>query len=229
MKIAIIDDDIRFLDFFEKLLIEKLSKIVDDLQILTYSDFRNVNFNSEVFFIDIQIQEDNDGFKYSEIIKKSNKKSIIIFISNHNNYVYDLFAFEPFDFYRKSNIVEDLNNKFNRLIDYYNRMHKYYNYSYKGTTLKIPLSNIITIESFSNNLVITTNTESYTERKKISSIDFLDKNFYKVNRSIIINFDYVVKAASEYFLLSNNRKIYLRKRFNKKALELYYNYLENNW
>ena len=36
-------------------------------------------------------------------------------------------------------------------------------------------------------------------------------------------------AASEYFLLSNNRKIYLRKRFNKKALELYYNYLENNW
>ena len=70
MKIAIIDDDIRFLDFFEKLLIEKLSKIVDDLQILTYSDFRNVNFNSEVFFIDIQIQEDNDGFKYSEIIKK---------------------------------------------------------------------------------------------------------------------------------------------------------------
>ena len=95
MKIAIIDDDIRFLDFFEKLLIEKLSKIVDDLQILTYSDFRNVNFNSEVFFIDIQIQEDNDGFKYSEIIKKSNKKSIIIFISNHNNYVYDLFAFEP--------------------------------------------------------------------------------------------------------------------------------------
>ena len=75
MKIAIIDDDIRFLDFFEKLLIEKLSKIVDDLQILTYSDFRNVNFNSEVFFIDIQIQEDNDGFKYSEIIKKSNKKS----------------------------------------------------------------------------------------------------------------------------------------------------------
>ena len=226
IKIILCDDDLSFLQYFKQRLWEELiSMQYNDFRIMTYSsEFQSIDYDCDILFMDINMPEIS-GF---DLVKKIKQREniILVFTSSYEDKVFESFAFSPFDFLRKSFLDEELHNKLKRIMCYYFSKHRIYHFNYSGMTLDILLSDIVYIEKQINNLILVTKDVVLHERKNLSAIlSELDESFYKLNRSIIINFNHVKDIKKNAFLMSNNKLIYFKINHRQEAIKMYYNYI----
>lgn len=103
-KIVICDDDETFID----LLSEKIEQDFVQRKIVCliekYSDSRklldNIGAETQLYFLDIDMPEIN-GMEIADKILAKNPHSEIIFISNHEEMVFESFRYTPLRFIRK--------------------------------------------------------------------------------------------------------------------------------
>ena len=75
-------------------------------------------------------------------------------------------------------------------------------------TFRIPLSDILFIESDRMHTVIHTSSEVFRTRKGISQVEaLLSENFFRVHRSYIVNLTHISKITKTEVTLSSNENI----------------------
>ena len=186
----------------------------------------------QIIFMDIEF---SDGKKKLKIMEKiiemyGGKPLFLIYVSNHDELVFDTFKYRPFWFVRKSrlkveigNIIEDLCKSLAEKTEEQILIEK------NGRMIPVKIHEILYIESFGKEQIIHKLNSKYTVFMKMGEIEkkLQTKGFIRVHRSYIINFRYVQELGNEDAILVNGDKIPISRYRKKEIREKYKDYILN--
>lgn len=226
LRIAICDDNSTFIKHFHQLLEQTLKgkelsfKIIDYIRTDLLID-KHMNNPYDVVFLDIDMPQMN-GFIVARQLTEKNSNCYIIFITNHNELVYDSFMFRPLNFIVKS---EDMimSNRLNMVIDQLKEQLKQDEIIYVENKdvgrVSFLLKDIIYIESDDHNVkfYLRDKKEPIIDRATMKELEdkFADAHFIRIHRKFIVNLKYVasVNNTQETIRLKTGKGIPMSRNY----------------
>lgn len=213
--------------FFAEKICENIARILNNKREYKLTIFDNgrelINMWKQKFsdavFLDIDMPE-LDGFEVAEMLQDSRKNALIIFVTNHEDKVYQSWKYQPFWFVRKSH-MEDLDIVLPRLLAkidaQYEKEGNFFNLQCENFVVEIDINLLMYIESFKHDIIIHYKDKKQQIRCKISNaeeqLSFL--NIIRVQNGFLVNCRFVSKITSREVILTNGYKINLsRDRIN---------------
>lgn len=202
----------------------------DQLSITSYTSASQIDLTTDIFdilLLDIDLP-DKSGIDFANDYMKIYPNTKIIFISSHDELVFDSFKVHPYNFIRKENIDIELNDTLLELLDLLKMLKKEIVLNNKDNTTIIQQSDIIYIESFKHYCYIYTKrtTEPYKIRTNMRQIlEDLNFCFYRINRSYIINLNEIKQIKNGRVILKNNMEVTLQRGQIKKFQNTYDHFL----
>ena len=230
MDIVIVDDDKYFSNQFSILINNHISNILESYNLtIINDDFVNTLLNNayDIIFLDIDLN-DVTGIKLASVLKRQKPNAIIIFVSSRNDLVFDSLAVQPFQFIRKSNLLEDTMLVLNMLNDYLKRNRKLITINMSGRKLGITINDILYLESSGHDVSIATIDTIYTYRCTMKEMvkEINSNAFIQIKKSLIINFDHVKEIdENNNVILKNDIQFFISRFYKKDVLKKYEAYL----
>ena len=210
--------------------IQAENNLNDQLSITSYTSASQIDLTTDIFdilLLDIDLP-DKSGIDFANDYIKIYPNTKIIFISSHNELVFDSFKVHPYNFIRKENIDIELNDTLLELLDLLKMHKKEIVLNNKDNTTIIQQSDIIYIESFKHYCHIYTKrtTEPYKIRTNMRQIlEDLNFCFYRINRSYIINLNEIKQIKNGRVILKNDMEVTLQRGQIKKFQNTYDHFL----
>ena len=210
--------------------IQAENNLNDQLSITSYTSASQIDLTTDIFdilLLDIDLP-DKSGIDFANDYIKIYPNTKIIFISSHNELVFDSFKVHPYNFIRKENIDIELNDTLLELLDLLKMHKKEIVLNNKDNTTIIQQSDIIYIESFKHYCYIYTKrtTEPYIIRTNMRQIlEDLNFCFYRINRSYIINLNEIKQIKNGRVILKNDMEVTLQRGQIKKFQNTYDHFL----
>lgn len=210
--------------------IQAKNNLNDQLSITSYTSASQIDLTTDIFdilLLDIDLP-DKSGIDFANDYIKIYPNTKIIFISSHNELVFDSFKVHPYNFIRKENIDIELNDTLLELLDLLKMHKKEIVLNNKDNTTIIQQSDIIYIESFKHYCYIYTKrtTEPYKIRTNMRQIlEDLNFCFYRINRSYIINLNEIKQIKNGRVILKNDMEVTLQRGQIKKFQNTYDHFL----
>ena len=202
----------------------------DQLSITSYTSASQIDLTTDIFdilLLDIDLP-DKSGIDFANDYIKIYPNIKIIFISSHNELVFDSFKVHPYNFIRKEKIDIELNDTLLELLDLLKMHKKEIVLNNKDNTTIIQQSDIIYIESFKHYCYIYTKrtTEPYKIRTNMRQIlEDLNFCFYRITRSYIINLNEIKQIKNGRVILKNDMEVTLQRGQIKKFQNTYDHFL----
>lgn len=233
MNICICDDDCLIHDQI-KLYINQFFSVTSEFDFIDlfsaeslFSD--SINFNNfDMLFLDIKMSE-LSGIKAAEIIRKTNTKLIIIFVSAFPNYVFDAFKVEALHYIVKPILKEDFVNIFNRALYKYNVQNSTLNLKWQNERYVLKIDTIKYVEGYKRHITVYTNTGNYEALGKIPEIlKILEPHgFIRTHQGFIVNMNYIKRFDSTDIVLFDGTKVLVSVRKRAKALQSFDLFIKN--
>lgn len=212
MRIAIVDDEFIFCTQLEQMLNNffnnDLFKIEDFCDGREFIDELEKGTIYDIVFLDIEMK--TNGYITGELIRKKDKseRTYIIYISAHTENLSSYFKLHPYDFITKPIKQDDINNLMNRLIADINSKCRRLEVYFNKQAFHIPISNITYIESNRRLVIIhlsdgTTKTIYNKLDDILDALNSMTNTFYKINKSYIVNWQYVDKISYSQITIGN--------------------------
>lgn len=211
-KIGIIDSNQKDLIKLNHLL-SKLKK--EEFDVFSFNDPRQFKYNEKyhVLFLSI-VMSHSDGFTIAKKYLKSFPKTIIIFVTNHKELVYQACNIHPFDFIRKEKLELEISYVFKEIICKLHSLYPHITLSYQGNTYHINIDDIIFCESFNHHIEIHCKDDTYRFYNSLKNIYSMINNqsFQMLGRSYLVNMNKVIKLENNTLYLYNNYTIPINKK-----------------
>ena len=235
IKIVICDDNKEFLMQIEK----KINELIVESEFSDYKYeyfvFNNSeealkfceNCKVEIVFLDIDMPDVN-GFDIADAIKRADKNTLIIFISNYDNYVYSSLIYRPFRYLRKSHLDTELPEALNSALKCFIDEGRFLELGRKNLYQKILLSNIIYIESNKNYCtIVSTDANRYDYRSTVSQLEnkLKDSGFLRIHAAFLVNLKYIRKIYKNTVFMDDGRQINISRRFQEQTKAAFSQYL----
>ncbi len=217
MRVAVCEDEERFLVLAERLLAELCPKYFDDVMIDGYTDNIKMLMQHERKPYDIVVMDIQmpilDGFAAAERLSEMEHECKLIFFSSKEELVFQSFHYEPVYFVRKGS-TERMRSELSRALK--RIQEKYYKRIYlnlldkNGMIEKISITEIESIQSDKNYLIYNTlSGKDYRQRKTMEEEENALKGygFLRIHRAFMVNVNYVIQVRqnlSEVRLKSGN-------------------------
>lgn len=209
VNIAICDDEVDFLAK-EKLSIEKIIKEEYpeiEVEIFPFKDGHSLIQrceNMDIVFLDIELQEEY-GFDIAKQLTCVRKDIKIIFVTSHENLVYNAFVFRPVGFIRKFIFNEEIKIVIPQVINSFIEDNKMIEIGESKNTSIIALSRVKYIDTLGHNIIVKTSDKTLTVRDKLSRINQIlaERNYIKINRGCMVNMQYIVEFLDDSILLDD--------------------------
>lgn len=232
LRIAIVDDNINDINCISLIVREKIDKEFN-LEIFQLStDLKITQDFFDVYLLDIDMPVMN-GIELAEKIRNVNPEGYIIFITNHDNLVFNSFKVNPFYFVRKSALTNDLILALDLLLEDINKKRKTVLIKVNNEIISLQINEIVCIEKMKNYVVIKCNkNREYKYRKSISKFEeeIKDTRLIRIHNSILVNLQYVNKIENnELYIDYNNLKLPISRLKNKYVKSKYIDYLRNKY
>ena len=166
---------------------------------------------ADVVFLDIDMPG-FDGFDVAAKLRESNINALIVFVTNHDDWVYQIWEYKPFWFIRKSHL-EELKNLFPALLEkldaYEQNEHQICYLQADNQILKLDMRLLVSVESSRHNLLLTDVSGQTTVcRCKIAEAEKQLLPFYilRIQKGIMINCRFISKVTSREVILSNGMR-----------------------
>ena len=189
-------------------------------------DFIRSTENHDIVFLDIQMGA-LDGLETARIMRKIDKETILIFVTNMAQYAIKGYEVDALDFILKpvsmASIVYVMDKALKRL-DGGNR--SLFSPKTADGTISLAANDIIYVEVFDHNLVYHTTRGDYTVRGRLS--DVIEKlspdRFVMCNRSFVVNLRHVSNVTADYLLIGDTR-ISVSKSHRKELMKRFSSFL----
>ena len=225
MNVALLDDDTIFLNILKRKLTDFHGNVY---AYTTVADVLKSNLIFDVAFIDIELGENETGFKVVQFLKNQNKKCVIAFFTNYNKYAIKGYKYQPFRYILKTEPDKLINRQIAEVFNEYHRRNKIISGSYNGYTFRTALDDIYYI-SISNHIA-TLNTkkgvfEIYKQMKDFAD-ELSELGFLRCHRSYMVNLQHVTLLRSDFFFILDDPKrtaIPIGIRYKSSAEKIYIN------
>lgn len=227
MHIGILDDDQSFLELFITKFKQQCDAFIYPFS--TEEDLMNAALSKlDYLFLDIEMPKRN-GFQLAKELKESYPQLEIIFITSHEQYVYDSFSLKPFDFIPKQFLDKKITIVIKRMQDTYTKRHQVFLCYVNNSKVNILVHQIVRIEREQLKCRVhcdSTKTAIYIHGNIKDIIHQLPSNFVIISKSEIINMHEIKSIDQDKITLKNNHICYCSRRRKKAVLEAYFSYLQ---
>lgn len=231
--IYLCDDNLDFID----IITDKLKSIGISVQrqceIKPFSDIRKMielfeHYAADVVFLDIDMPY-MTGFEAAKRLQKIKENVNIIFVTSHEDKVFQSYEYHPFWFVRKSHL-EDLqivlSRLFTKIDSEYEDKQPMFKLIAENRTIEIDIKNVIYIQAYKHYIIIkNSNSNEIQIRCKISDAQqqLAQFHFVRIQNSIIVNCRFISQVTrktvilqnAEEFNISRDKIDYVKKEYQK--------------
>lgn len=223
MDIAICDDNKRFASELEEVILKKYVDTVKCEVFFSGDELYGVLEKGEkyqIYFLDIEMEGIN-GIETALRIRKDDDNALIIFMTEHQEYVYRVFEALPFRFLIKPFTEEKICKVMNECLEQINTSGKYFFFSVERRKFQLPYGEIIYFEGRKRKIAIHTINGEQEYYAKISDLENeLDSvMFCRIHNSLIVNMDYIRSIDERNVLLSTGEILPVSKPYRQLSVE----------
>ena len=227
MRFAICDDNKVFSDILYKMLIKYQIEKNIDFEIDSFltteelsSSVKSKTYN--LIFLDIEFPA-KSGIDFAKFLRfyENNFKTDIIFISGSDQYFRELLSFQPFGFLEKPFEYFELENILETF--YKSKItHKVFSYKKQNSTYIIPQDDIIYFSSSNRKIVVYSIEKNDSFYGKLDDLenDLDNKVFIRVNKSHIVNKNFIEKFSHGQVRLINGLEISITTSYKINVLKI---------
>lgn len=220
MQIAICDDEKNI----RELIGDKVKTQFPEAEIDFYSSGDELLLSDKpmnILFLDIQMSGKN-GMETARELRKKNKKTIIIFVTATEEYVFQAFDVGAFHYIVKpiedKKFTEVLYNAVDELkaLDAYTpaQEERYMMINNGGVHIKVTIDDIVYAEVFNRKVVIHKLNETIEYYGKMSDLEAIaGDSFFRPHRAYLINFKYVEKYDASTIYLEKGTAIMSKQNY----------------
>jgi len=231
MKICICDDSLDVHSDIKKRLNDKINS--DDFFEFTdvFSGEELINFYKnkntfDIIFLDIEMNGIS-GIDTAQEIRQYDSRVIIIFVSNHSQYMSDAFRVEALHFIVKPIREYEFDDVFVRAMNKYKLTHSHISFNIKGERHQVLIDDIIYVEGYHRYITVHTQNYSVEAVGKINEIlaKLEPHGFVKVHQGFIVNLSCIRHISKNDITLSNGAKVMVSVRRRAETIKAYDNYI----
>ncbi|MBQ4283128.1 MAG: response regulator transcription factor [Lachnospira sp.] len=216
INLAICDDDKEFAESFKTVIQAECKKrMSDDVNVVYYMSseeclVKQKEDNIDVYFIDIEYG-DVMGHDVAKTLEKTNLNTGIVYITNHEQYVYKSFVCRPLGFVRKKCVKTDIDMAMDSICDYLEKEKKIFVFMDNRKEVPINGANIVSLTVNDHYIRIDMLDRFVEVRDKLGRLEkeLCDNGFVKVSRSCIVNMKYIASVKDTDIVMTNGEKIHV--------------------
>lgn len=180
----------------------------------------------DVLFLDIDMPEIS-GMDIAKALSGLYKPPLLVFVTSHDELVYESLQYHPFGFIRKSYFKQEIEKILNDCREQLESSKRRFYFHTAGKDVALFLADILYFEADGNYLKVYTNKESYRFRSTVTAVEnSLDHyGFVRVHKGFLVNQSAVRLIGREEIELTDGTCISLGKSFAGKARQQLLEYL----
>ncbi len=216
INVAICDDDIETTGRIDSMLcnIAKKNFILAEAEVFWdgkhLADAVKAGIRFDIIFLDIEIEKE-DGITAARKIREVDKNALIVYVTNHENYMQESFSVRPFRFLVKPVDEMQMAACFWAAYEEISSADSYFRYSYQRLSHKVPIRDILYFESKKRKVYIVTEKEVFELYGKLNDIEKSLKAsktaFLRVHQSFLVNYKPVDGLAYDFIVMDNGKRI----------------------
>lgn len=231
IRIAVCDDDINLANAIEGDILRMDEKTLScevyqsGVELMRHLQGGEAEYH--IYFMDIELPQQN-GIETAAMIRKQDKDALIIFITDHKEYVYDVFEVLPFRFLRKPVSAQDIRRVLADAIEHLQRSEQIFFFQAGHEKYQLYCREILFFEGKGRKVIIHTKKQSYEVYDKVSDImSRLDHSlFCRIHASYIVNMEYIRSVKSEAVGLQDGTCLPVSKRYRQDVKQTHLAFLE---
>ena len=222
MNIAVCDDESKILEeitsFIQKEFPLNKTEAFSDGQNFLSSLKASTGREPDVLLIDIDMPGMN-GMEVAAALAQEKAQTLIVFVTAHDELVYDSFKYHPFAFVRKKYLEDELRavlKDCQKEIDGRSRRFVFQNAS---QTINLAQSEILYFEGQANYLAIHTTGNEYRMRSTMTAVEKELENcgFLRIHKGFLVNLEHIKILKSENLELDNGELLPIGKSYSDEA------------
>lgn len=223
MRIAICDDEKEIRD----MLVEKIERFYPKADLLLYQSGEELlltDTEPDILLLDIQMSGKN-GMETARELRRKNKKTILIFVTALEDFVFQAFdvgAFhylvKPFDDNKFAevlgNAVKEYEDRKSRKTDHSDQEKKSLMIMTGGKHITVDLEEIIYAEVFDRKVILHTiheDIEYYGKMKELHAK--AGEDFYRPHRAYLVNFNFIRKYDATTIYLKKGQALMAKQNY----------------
>lgn len=176
----------------------------------------------ELVFLDIEMPDCN-GFEVARRLEAGKSHPELVFVSNHENMVFDSQEYRPLWFVRKRRLSDDVKRALAKYLEFMYEEEPTFKVKTRLACWEIRISDIVYMECSGHEVTIVMTDK--TECKIFGSLKAIaeklpDGRFLRIHNNFLVNQDYVVGVGKEA-MLREGSKLPIAKDRRKKVRETF--------
>ena len=189
----------------------------------------NSGTNYHLYFLDIEMPGIN-GIDVCRKIRSRDEDSLVIFISNKEEMVFQTFEVQPFRFIRKNHFMEELlalTDGIQKALARRKGIMLTIQEEHSNAVYSININEILYIEVVGKYCEITTVSQALTIRYKLSDLagQLAEYGFLQPHRSYLVNYRYVFSIENTELILDDQTRIPLSRKRAKETKEQFMDFM----
>lgn len=172
----------------------------------------------DILLLDIDMPEIS-GLDIAARLTALTDKPLLVFVTSHDELVYDSFQFHPFGFVRKSYMDKEFPRILADCVNELNSRDKHFCFHTASVDVKLPLDEILYFEADGNYLKLFAKDSEYRFRDTLSAVEntLSGSGFIRIHKGFLVNQSAVRTLAYDEAELIGGAKIPIGRSYSEAA------------
>jgi len=180
----------------------------------------------DIVFLDIEM-DGMSGLEAGQRLRSVDRNVIIIFLTNHQQYVFKSFRIEPFDYIVKPARNGKLLKVLNRAIKKYKEQHYIIDFKWQENSYALRTCDVVYLESDLRHVTFVTGDNRY---KCVGKLDEYEKRltpygFLRCHKSFLVNMSYIKSIEKNEIITALGYNIDMSARRKQDCLNTFNEYI----
>ncbi len=182
----------------------------------------------DILLLDIDMPE-LSGMEVAERLSELSKKPLLVFVTGHDELVYESFRYHPFGFVRKQFLDEEFDKVLKDCATELEQNNRHFNFRMEGKEVCLLLSELLYFESEGNYLRVYTAEGEYRFRSTISAVESTLKKegFLRLHKGFLVNQSAIRLLGAETVELTDGKSLPVGKTYAEEAKQQFMRYLRS--
>ena len=232
LHIAVCDDNKKTIEYVKGILCDIFRKQEEEAEIDTYLGghalWKAINEDKkyDMLFLDLYMP-DLPGLDLGNRMRKNSPETLIIIVSNREDYVFEAFKMKPFRFVRKQRFQEEIEKAVQEAIAEIHEQNQPFWIQSGTVNYCLYVKKILWIESHDKHIEVVYPQDRMVFRYKISDIEqeLEDMGFIKIHRSILVNVRHIQSLKKDEILMDNGQTFVIARKQLERVRTQIQNYI----